>query len=310
MPDLRNRARAQYENGERDRGAGPMTKATTGERRGLLAAAVDEPVLGRDEERELARRAEAGDADAAGRLIASHLRFVIKIARRYRGSGLPMSDLIQEGTVGLIRAVRRFNPDRGVRLSTYASWWIRSAIQDHVMHSWSLVRMGTTNAQKALILRLRQVTAELIGGAEGLSDEITARLAKSFGATANEVATLARRLAGGDWSLDQPMAGPGGDGDQRTWMDCLTSDAPTPEQAVAEANERRFVSDIVGKALAMLPPREQLVIRKRYFEEVRQTFEAIGRELGVSKDRVRQLETRALAKLRDLLQPALAGNRS
>ena len=285
-----------------------MTKATTGIRRGLLAAAVDEPVLGRDEERELARRAEAGDADAAGRLIASHLRFVIKIARRYRGSGLPMSDLIQEGTVGLIRAVRRFNPDRGVRLSTYAMWWIRSAIQDHVMHSWSLVRMGTTNAQKAMILRLRQVTAELIGGAEGLSDEITARLAKSFGATANEVATLARRLAGGDWSLDQPMAGP--DGDQRTWMDCLTSDAPTPEQAVAEANERRFVSDIVGKALAMLPPREQLVIRKRYFEEVRQTFEAIGRELGVSKDRVRQLETRALAKLRELLQPALAGNRS
>lgn len=284
-----------------------MTNATTGIRRGLLAAAVDEPVLGRDEERELARRAEAGDADAAGRLIASHLRFVIKIARRYRGSGLPMSDLIQEGTVGLIRAVRRFNPDRGVRLSTYAMWWIRSAIQDHVMHSWSLVRMGTTNAQKAMILRLRQMTAELIGGAEGLSDEITARLAKSFGATANEVATLARRLAGGDWSLDQPMAGP--DGDQRTWMDCLTSDAPTPEQAVAEASERRFVSEIVGKALAMLPPREQLVIRKRYFEDVRQTFEAIGRELGVSKDRVRQLETRALAKLRELLQPALAGNR-
>ena len=287
-----------------------MVKATTGIRRGLLAAAVDEPVLGRDEERELALRAEAGDADAAGRLIASHLRFVIKIARRYRGSGLPMSDLIQEGTVGLIRAVRRFNPDRGVRLSTYAMWWIRSAIQDHVVHSWSLVRMGTTNAQKAMILRLRQVTAELIGGAEGLSDDITARLAKSFGATANEVATLARRLASGDWSLDQPMAGPGGDGDQRTWMDCLASDAPTPEQAVAEASERRFVSEIVGKALAMLPPREQLVIRKRYFEDVRQTFEAIGRELGVSKDRVRQLETRALAKLRELLQPALAGERS
>ncbi|MFQ5619801.1 MAG: RNA polymerase sigma factor RpoD/SigA [Rhodospirillales bacterium] len=284
-----------------------MTKTTTGIGRSLLAAAVDEPVLGRDEERELARRAEAGDADAAGRLIASHLRFVIKIARRYRGSGLPMSDLVQEGTVGLIKAVRRFNPDRGVRLSTYAMWWIRSAIQDHVVHSWSLVRMGTTNAQKAMILRLRQVTAELIGGAEDLSDEITARLAKSFGATANEVTTLARRLAGGDWSLDQPMAGPGGDGDQRTWMDCLASDAPTPEQAVAEASERRCVSEIVGKALAMLPPREQLVIRKRYFEEARQTFEAIGRELGVSKDRVRQLETRALAKLRELLQPALAG---
>ncbi len=284
-----------------------MTEATTRKRGGPLEAAVDQPVLGRDEERELARRAEAGDADAAGRLIASHLRFVIKIARRYRGSGLPMSDLIQEGTVGLIRAVRRFNPDRGVRLSTYAMWWIRSAIQDHVMHSWSLVRMGTTNAQKAMILRLRQVTAELIDGAEGLSDEITAKLANSFGATANEVATLARRLAGGDWSLDQPVAG--GDGDQRTWMDCLASDAPTPEQTVAEASERRFLSEIVDKALAMLPPREQLVIRKRYFEEARQTFETIGRELGVSKDRVRQLEARALAKLRELLQPALAGKR-
>ncbi len=268
---------------------------------------MDEPVLGREEERELARRAEAGDADAAGRLIASHLRFVIKIARRYRGSGLPMSDLVQEGTVGLIRAVRRFNPDRGVRLSTYAMWWIRSAIQDYVVHSWSLVRVGTTNAQKAMVLRLRQVTAELLGGAEDLSDEITAKLANSFGATANEVATLARRLAGGDWSLDQPVTG--GDGDQRTWMDCLASDAPTPEQTVAEASERRFLSEIVDKALALLPPREQLVIRKRYFEEARQTFEAIGRELGVSKDRVRQLETRALAKLRELLQPALAGKR-
>jgi RNA polymerase sigma-32 factor len=269
----------------------------------LAREAARHPLLGREEEQRLVRRADAGDAEAQRRLVASHLRLVIKIARSYRDSGLPMSDLVQEGTIGLIRAVRRFNPDRGVRLSTYAMWWVRAAIQDHVVHSWSLVRMGTTNTQKALFLRLRRLKAELVDGAEGLSDDIVARLAKGFDTTAAEVSALARRVAGGDWSLDQPTSDDGA----TTWLDRLTSDSPTPEEAVVEASERRFVSEIVAKALAMLPPREEFIIRQRYFEDVRQTFEAIGREIGLSKDRVRQLETRALAKLRDLLQPALAG---
>ena len=270
----------------------------------LLREAARQPFLGREEESRLARRADAGDVDATRRLIASHLRIVIRIARSYRSSGLPMSDLVQEGTLGLIRAVRRFNPDRGVRLSTYAIWWIRAAIQDYVVHSWSLVRIGTTNTQKALFLRLRRVTAELIDGAEGLSDEIAAKLARGFDTTAVEVRALARRVAGGDWSLDQPVGGSHG---EQTWMERLTSDAPTPEDTVVEASQRRFLTDIIDKALAMLPPREELIIRRRYFEEARQTFEAIGRDIGLSKDRVRQLEARALAKLRELLQPALAG---
>ena len=269
----------------------------------LAREAANHPLLGREEESRLARRADAGDAEAQRRLIASHLRLVVKIARSYRDSGLPMSDLVQEGTVGLIRAVRRFNPDRGVRLSTYAMWWVRASIQDHVVHSWSLVRMGTTNTQKALFLRLRRLKAELVDGAEGLSDEFVAKLSRGLDTTATEVRALARRVAGGDWSLDQPT---GGDG-TTTWLDRLTEESPSPEDAVVEASERRFVNDIVAKALAMLPPREEFIIRRRYFEEARQTFEGIGREIGLSKDRVRQLEARALARLRDYLRPVLAG---
>ena len=275
-------------------------KATSGNN--LLREAARQPMLDPDEEKALARRAGAGDGDATHRLIASHLRFVIKIARSYRGSGLPMSDLVQEGTLGLIHAVRRFNPDRGVRLSTYAMWWIRAAMQEHVVRSWSLVRIGTTNVQKALFLRLRRMTAELIGGAEDISDEIAGKLARSFGTTAAEVAALARRMAGGDLSLDQPVGG--GDGRQ-ILADCLASADPTPEDAAAEASERRFLGDIVEKALAVLPPREALIIRMRYFEDARHTFEAIGREIGLSKDRVRQLEAVALERLRELIEPAL-----
>jgi RNA polymerase sigma-32 factor len=276
----------------------------------LFHEAARQPMLGREEERDLARRAEAGDIDAGRRLIVSHLRFVVKIARAYRNSGLPMSDLVQEGTLGLIHAVRRFNPDRGVRLSTYALWWIRAAIQDHVVRSWSLVRIGTTNAQKGLFLRLRQATADLLGGVEDLGDEITAKLAKSFGTTATEVMALARRVALGDQSLDQPLDQPlaeAGGGRERTRLDILASGEPNPEEALAEASEKRFLSNLVVGALAVLPPREELIIRRRYFEDARATFEAIGREIGLSKDRVRQLEARALAKLRDILQPALAG---
>ena len=273
-------------------------------RNSFFREVAGQPMLEPDEEQQLARRAGAGDGDAAHRLIASHLRFVIKIARTYRNSGLPVSDLVQEGTLGLIHAVRRFNPDRGVRLSTYAMWWIRAAMQEHVVRSWSLVRIGTTNVQKAMFLRLRKMKAELVDGAGELSDEIATRLARNFGTTATEVTALARRVANGDISLDHFL---GGEDPGRTLADTLPSDAPTPEEHAAEASEHRFLGDIIHRALAMLPPREALIIRMRYFEEARHTFDAIGREIGLSKDRVRQLEAQALERLRDLLQPALAG---
>ena len=273
----------------------------------MTRIAARQPMLDREEEQRLARECGAGDADAARRLVASHLRFVIRIARHYRNSGLPMSDLVQEGTVGLIHAVRRFNPDRGVRLSTYAMWWIRAAMQDYVVRSWSIVRVGTTTTQKALVLRLRRLTAELVNGAEGLSDEIVARLAASFGTTAAEVVALAQRISGADESLDRPIADDDGGRTRPPLGECMASDAPTPEEALAEKSEWRLVRETIAKALALLPPREQFILRKRYFEDVRQTFDAIGVEIGLSKDRVRQLEAAALAKLREVLSPALAG---
>ena len=272
--------------------------------RAFLFDTAQQPFLDRDEERSLALGNLAGDARAAHRLIASHLRMVVVVARRYRSSGVPMSDLVQEGIVGLIQAVRRFDPDYGVRLSTYAMWWIRAAMQDYAVRSWSLVRVGTTNAQKALFLRLRKLTADLKSNAEGLSDEFIAKLAKSFGTTAAEVAALARRVAGGDVSLDRPAAGANGSG--RSWGESLVGDGPTPEESASLASDRKFLSEKVAGALKMLPPREQIIIRKRYFDEAVHTFEAIGREIGLSKDRVRQLEAKALAMLRERLQPVFA----
>lgn len=275
------------------------TGESNGKRNALFEEAARHPLLAREEEQELARRAEAGDGEAAYRLIGSHLRYVIKIARRYRGFGLPMSELVQQGALGLVQAVRRFDPDQGVRLSTYAMWWIRSAIQEHVLASWSVVRAGTSNAQKTLLFTLRRTAAELGLNGERLNEDLLAALAARFGISGAEVGALARRVLGGDASLDRPLAG------GRTLGDDIVSDGPTPEQKVARAGEQRFLNQALQAAMSRLSPREQLIIRRRYFEEARQTFDAIGRELGVSKDRVRQLEIRALAKLRALLQPVL-----
>ena len=270
------------------------------ERSLLIGEARRHPLLARDEELTLARRAEAGDGDAFEKLVGSHLRYVIAIARRYRGWGMSMNDLVQEGTLGLIEAVRRFDPDRGVRLSTYAMWWIRQAIQDHVLQSWSMVRLGTSNAQKMLALGLRRIADDLVGSDGEAGDEIIARLARQFNSTKADVARLARRMAGRDSSLDQlTIAG-------RALIDRLVSEWPTPEQMLAHVSEHRFLGEAMKSALATLTPRERLVIHKRYFEEAKQTFEAIGRELGLSKDRVRQLEAGALAKLNAMLRPMLS----
>ena len=267
----------------------------------LIDEAARQPLLAPAEEDELARRAEAGDQEAVHRLVTSHLRFVIAIAKRYRGWGLPMNELIQQGALGLVQAVRRFDPERGVRLSTYAMWWIRSAIQDHVLHSWSVVRLGTSNAQKMLALKLRRIAEDLAHVEGDPADDRIAKLAEKFNATAAEVARLARRMTGRDGSLDQPSAsGPAP-------IDQLASEQATPEQVLARDGEHRALATALRAAMAELTPREQLVIHKRYFEDARQTFEAIGRELGVSKDRARQLEARALDKLQEMLGPVVAG---
>ncbi len=262
-----------------------------------------QPMLNRREEMDLARRSMTGDPTAAARLITSHLRFVLKVARAYRNSGLPMNDLVQEGTIGLIQAVRRFNPDRDVRLATYARWWIRAAIQDYVVRSWSLVRVGTTAAQKALFLRLRRMTSEIKDGTEALNEDLLASLAKRFGVPVRDVATLARRASGFDYSLNAPVA----DGAREDWIDRLPDDRSNPEERVTAASQSRFWRRLLGRALGMLSPREQVIIRKRYLAEASLTLEALGRELGISKERVRQLEARALDKLRGVLVPARSG---
>jgi RNA polymerase sigma-32 factor len=263
----------------------------------------DAPLLTREEEVDLAKRSVAGDRAAMARLIKAHRRFVIKIARKYRNYGLPMNDLVQEGTIGFIQAVKRFDPSRDVRLNTYAMWWIRASIQDHVIRSWSLVRVGTTAAQKALFFKLRRMMAELKGSADALGEEFLSPLAKRFGMPLKEARTVAMRASSLDQSLNRPI----GRDDPEEWLAQVPDQQPTPEDNAVAASDRHFWNGLLARAFAALSPRERAIIRGRYLRERGQTREAIGRELGISKERVRQLEARALAKLRQFLAPQRQG---
>lgn len=258
--------------------------------------------LAPEEERELLARAGTGDEAALHRLIEAHLGYVVAIARRYRGWGAPMNDLLQEGLLGLLQAVRRFRPEKGARLSTYAVWWIRSAIQEHALRSVSIVRLGTSNATRTLALRLRQLAGDLT--AEADREARLAELARRFGATASEVKRLAGRLAAPDVSLDavtQPVVQAAAAG--RALIDRLVSDLPSPEQVLTQTRELGHLRQRLAAALAELSERERFVIHARYLGEVRVTFNAIAAQLGVSKDRARQLEAAALKKLHALLAP-------
>jgi RNA polymerase sigma-32 factor len=263
------------------------------------------PFLEREEERDLARLAGAGDSEATQRLVTSHIRFVLKIARGYRRSGVPMADLVQEGMLGLVQAIKRFNPERDARLSTYASFSIRAAIQDHVVRSWSLVRLSTSSAQRSMFLHLRRRTSDFLEGADALGEDFAARVAERFETTAADVKALARRIASRDQSLD---ASPGGAGE--SWLERLSSNAPNAEDQLLAAGERNALGELVAKALAKLPAREQFIIKNRYFSEAKRTFAAIGVDLNLSKDRVRQLEAAALAKLKDFLEPRLGSSQA
>jgi RNA polymerase sigma-32 factor len=279
--------------------------------RAILREAHRHPLLERDEERDLARRAGAGDGDATRRLVCSHLRVVIKMARPYRRLGLPMSDLLQEGTLGLLQAVRRFDPSRGVRLSTYAMWWIRASIQDYVRRSWSMVRGGTPGWS-----RRRSAAGETDddgAAADGVAADtatspartLVARMGACTSGMAAGMAARARRLVSFDRSVGAETAVTVGVVADPP-LEALASEAPTPEQWLAAVSQQRFARATIAAALESLPPRERFVIRQRYFADVRPTFAAIGRELGVSKDRVRQLEAKALDQLREHLGPVAA----
>lgn len=256
-------------------------------------------LLDRGREAMLTRRAHQGDRAAVDELISSHLRYVVRIARRYRASGSSLDDLVQEGMIGLLRAIERFNPDRGARLATYAMWWIRASIQEHVMRSWSLVRVGTSAAQRTVFFNLRSIAADLRVSVDQISEELLAAMSQRFDVPLREIRRLANRMAQHDRSLNTRVAADGEQGDE--WIDRIADTGPTPEEAMAARSEKHFLGELLGKALAALPDRERHIIQCRYLSEAAATRDAIARELGVSKERVRQLEIRALERLRGML---------
>jgi RNA polymerase sigma-32 factor len=251
-------------------------------------------------EASLARRwREQNDEVALHELTTAYMRLVIAMASKFRHYGLPMADLVSEGNVGLMQAAARFEPEREVRFSTYASWWIRSSIQDYVLRNWSIVRTGTTSAQKSLFFNLRRLRARIADTGDGImSVENREWVANHLGVPVRDVETMASRLSGSDRSLNAPLS-IDGDGE---WQDMIADEAAIPEQLVMVEHDTAKRRKWIAEALKTLNPREMHIISKRRLAEESMTLEALGEELGVSKERVRQIEHQALGKLRKALE--------
>jgi len=264
-----------------------------------LRTAMRAPLLDAEHERELARLwREEEDERALHALITAYLRLVVAMASRFRHYGLPMSDLVQEGNVGLMQAAARFEPEREVRFSTYAAWWIRSAMQDFVLRNWSIVRTGTTSAQKALFFNLRRLRARIGDVSDAvMSAEATSSVAKALRVPEREVEAMASRLSSPDRSLNAPLTEEG-DGE---WQDMLADDADDPEAVIMASHDGAARVRLVREAMDDLSDRERLIIRERKLEEESVTLEVLGERLGISKERVRQIEGVALEKLRRAL---------
>jgi len=270
--------------------------ASTGADRRFVKRAMSAPLLDREHELDLATRWRVdGDQRALHELCTAYMRLVVAIASRFRTYGLPMSDLVQEGNVGLMLAAARFEPERELRFSTYATWWIRSCIQDYILRNWSIVRTGTTAAQKSLFFNLRRLRALLRDPTEGcLSPESRAYVAKALRVDEDEVDRMAARLSAADRSLNAPI-GEAGDSE---WQDLLPDTAALPEDETMLERDRKTRRVWLDEALADLTERELTIIRERRLAEDGVTLETLGRKLGVSKERVRQIEHQALRKLR------------
>jgi len=254
------------------------------------------PILQPEQEYMLAKRfQEHGDTDAAAQLVTSHLRLVAKIAMGYRGYGLPTSELISEGNIGLMQGVKKFEPDRGFRLATYAMWWIRASIQEYILRSWSLVKMGTTAAQKKLFFNLRRMKSKLDAFEDGdLSPENVAKIATDLGVSEADVTSMNRRMAmGGDTSLNVSMREDG----EGQWQDWLQDDAPLQDQTVAERQEADVRHDMLVSAMDDLNDREKHILTERRLTDDPKTLEELSQVYGVSRERVRQIEVRAFEKL-------------
>ena len=255
------------------------------------------PMLEPDQEFMLAKRwQEHGDTEAAHQLVTSHLRLVAKIAMGYRGYGLPVAEMISEGNVGLMQAVKKFDPDKGFRLATYAMWWIRASIQEYILHSWSLVKMGTTAAQKKLFFNLRRMKGQLRALEEGdMSPENVAKIATTLKVSEEEVVNMNRRLSGPDASLNAPLRADGdGDGE---WMDWLVDDSASQETELAENDELTKRRALLAQAMTSLNDRERRILSERRLKDEPVTLEDLSQEYGISRERVRQIEVRAFEKL-------------
>jgi len=261
------------------------------------------PMLTKDEEFMLAKRwREHEDPQAAHRLVTSHLRLVAKIAMGYRGYGLPIGEVISEGNVGLMQAVKKFEPDKGFRLATYAMWWIRASIQEYILRSWSLVKMGTTAAQKKLFFNLRKVKSQLSAIEEGdLHPDQVATIATKLGVTNDDVISMNRRLAGPDSSLNSPLRSDS----ESEWQDWLVDDkAPSQEAVVADTEEHTQRMGLLGDAMKGLTERERHILTERRLKDNPTTLEELAGEYGVSRERVRQIEVRAFEKLQKAMKTA------
>jgi len=269
--------------------------------RSFLRSAMKAPYLEREQERKLAERwREQRDQNALHQLTSAHMRLVIAIAARFRNYGLPMQDMIQEGHVGLLEAASRFEPEREVRFSTYATWWIRASIQDYILRNWSIVRGGTSSAQKALFFNLRRLRARLTrNGDERMSESVYAEIAEAIGVSKKDVATMDVRLSGADTSLNAPVSD--GENNATERMDFLVDDKPLPDETVSDVIDAERRSRWLRDALGCLNERELRILEARRLGEDHVTLDALGHKLGISKERVRQIESRALEKLKKAL---------
>ena len=261
---------------------------------------MKQDLLEREEEQNLAVAwRDHEDEQALHRLILAYSRLVVSIASKFRHYGLPLGDLIQEGSIGIMQAASRFDPNREVRFSTYSVWWIRASIQDYVLRNWSIVRTGTTSAHKSLFFKLRRLRA-LIGEADGgvLTDEGRQQIADTIGVNVNDVNHMEQRLYGADNSLNAPV----GEASENQAQDFLVDERPTPEQSIATAKDAATLSSWLSEALEELSPREKMIIMRRRLDEDGATLDELGRDFGVSKERVRQLEARAMSKIKTNLE--------
>ncbi|MDR3511880.1 MAG: RNA polymerase sigma factor RpoH [Caulobacteraceae bacterium] len=261
------------------------------------------PMLSKDEEFMLAKRwREHSDPDAAHKLVTSHLRLVAKIAMGYRGYGLPIGEVISEGNVGLMQAVKKFEPDKGFRLATYAMWWIRASIQEYILRSWSLVKMGTTAAQKKLFFNLRKAKSEISAFEEGdLRPEQVSHIATRLGVLDEEVISMNRRLSGPDSSLNAPLRSDG----ESEWQDWLADDnAVSQETQLAEDEEKSIRMSLLNEAMTELTDRERHILTERRLKDDPTTLEELASQYGVSRERVRQIEVRAFEKLQKAMRAA------